>query len=68
MGLRYEGPLKSYPMTSQRAKYLESEFRDVEKLVEKNEKISKIREIKKQFSDETRESIMFKLFQNSWKF
>lgn len=68
MGLRYEGALKNYPMTSQRAKFLESEFREVDKLIEKNEKISKIREIKKHASDETRESIMFKLFQNSWKF
>lgn len=36
--------------------------------MEKNDKITTIREIKKNATDDTRESILFRLFQNSWKF
>jgi hypothetical protein len=43
MGLKYDGPLKNYPMVSNRSRFTESEFKDIEKLMEKNDKITTIR-------------------------
>lgn len=36
MELRYDGPLKNYPKIIQKSKFLESQFKDLDKLKDKN--------------------------------